>query len=75
MLSNRCRSFNDESENGNCFEVDVKSTGEQDGGRAVIVLGPDTSIETDGGVVRKVSVVLLVGAVMGTVPLIELVHA
>jgi hypothetical protein len=50
MLSNRCRSVKDDSDNGSCFEVEVKSTGEQDGGRAVIVLGPETSIPTDGGV-------------------------
>ena len=83
MLSNRCWSFKDDSDIGSCFEVEVKSTGEQDGGRAVIELPgtacpgtncPGTSIATDGGVVRRVSVAILVEAVMGIVLLLGVVH-
>ena len=74
MPSNRCRSVKDDSDIGSCFEVEVKSTGEQDGGRAVIGVGPGTSIPTDGGVVRRLSVAILLETVMGIVLLLELVH-
>lgn len=74
MLSNRCRSLKDDSDISSCFEVEVKSTGEQDGGRVVIGVGPGASIPTDGGVVRRVSVPILVKTVMGTVLLLEAIH-
>lgn len=46
IVSKRCRSLEDASDNGSCFEEEVKSTGEHDGGRVVVTLDPTTSIMT-----------------------------
>ena len=72
MLSNRCGSFEDDSHNGKNFDVEVKSTGEHDGGRAVIPFAPPTSIPMAGGVQRSISVVALLETIVGLLPLLTL---
>ena len=69
MFSKRCWSFEDASHNGDNFDEEVKSTGEQDGGRAVIPFDPPISIPIDGGVLRSISVVTLLETLVGLLPL------
>ena len=72
MFSKRCWSLEDASHNGDNFEGEVRSTGEQDGGRAVIPLDPPISIPIDGGVLRRISVVTLLATLVALLPLLIL---